>query len=144
MTYIAAERLEVLANARVLNRHSRISTRSFPMRASHIAVISAVLAIPTVGYAQDNGATGGPVGGKVGSDLNSSSPAQPGPSVGHPYGSPPPAGPTAGSAGSIAPGQVVPQNVPITPRPGGGGSAVINGRRVLIDPNTNRVLRVLN
>jgi hypothetical protein len=114
------------------------------MRPSHIAVIAAVLAIPSVAYSQDNGAAGGPVGGKVGADLNSSSAAQPGPSVGRPYGSPPSAGPTAGLAGSIAAGQVVPQNVPITPRPGGTGSAVVNGRRVLVDPNTNRVLRVLN
>jgi hypothetical protein len=114
------------------------------MRASHIAVIAAVLAIPSVAYSQDNGAVGGPVGGKVGSDLNSASPAKPGPSVGHPYGPSPSQGPTAGFAGSVAPGQVVPQNVPITPRPGGTGSAFINGHRVLVDPSSNRVLRVFN
>jgi hypothetical protein len=114
------------------------------MRASHIAVIATLLAIPSVAYSQDSGAVGGPVGGKVGSDLNSSSPSQSGPSVGHPYGSPPQGGPKAGFAGSLSAGQVVPQNVPITPRPGGTGSAVIDGRRVLVDPNTNRVLRVLN
>jgi len=114
------------------------------MRASHIAFIATVLAIPSVAHAQDSGAVGGAVGGKVGSDLNSSSPSQSGPSVGHPYGSPPQGGPKAGFAGSLAPGQVVPRNVTITPRPGGTGSAVIDGRRVLVDPNTNRVLRVLN
>lgn len=114
------------------------------MRASYIGVIAAVLAIPSLAYPQDNGAAGGPVGGKVGSDLNSSSPGQPGPPVGRPYAPPPTAGPRAGFAGSVAPGQVVPQNVPITPRVGGMGSAVVNGRRVLVDPNTNRVLRVLN
>lgn len=114
------------------------------MRASHIAVIAAVLAIPSVAHSQDNGAVGGPVGGKVGSDLNSSSPAQAGPTVGHPYGSPPSSGPRAGFAGTVGPGQVVPQNVPITPRAGGMGSAVIDGRRVLVSPNSNRVLRVLN
>ena len=42
------------------------------MRASHVAVIAAVLAVPSVAYAQDNGAAGGPVGGKVGSDLSGS------------------------------------------------------------------------
>ena len=114
------------------------------MRASPIAVLAAVLAIPTVAYAQDNGAAGGPVGGKVGSDLNSSSPAQSGPSIGHPYGSPPTGGPIAGFAGSVSAGQVVPRNVIITPRPGGTGSAMINGRRVLVAPNSNRILRVLN
>jgi hypothetical protein len=115
------------------------------MRASYIAAIAAVLAIPSVGHAQDNGAAGGPVGGKVGSDLNPSAPAQPGaPSVGHPYGSSVTGGPKAGFAGSISPGQVVPQNVPITPRSGGMGSAFIDGHRVIVDPNTNRVLRVLD
>ena len=109
------------------------------MRASHIAVIAAVLAVPTVGYSQDNG----PVGGRVGPDLGGS-PTQRAPSVGAPYGTPPRAGPTAGFSGSIAPGQVAPQNVPITPQPGGRGSAYIDGHRVLVDPNTNRVLRVFN
>lgn len=114
------------------------------MRGSHVAVIAAVLAIPSVAYSQDSGAAGGPVGGRVGSDLNSSSPGQSGPSPAHPYRRPPSTGPTAGFSGSVAPGQVVPQNVPIMPRAGGMGSANIDGRRVLVDPNTNRVLRVLN
>jgi hypothetical protein len=110
------------------------------MRASHIAVVAAALAIPTLGYSQDNG----PVGGKVGSDLGTS-PTQPGPSVGsRPYGTPLTPGPRAGYSGTLAPGQVVPQNVPITPNTGGNGSAYINGHRVLVDPNTNRVLRVFN
>ena len=106
------------------------------MRVSHIAFIAAVLAIPSIGHSQDNG----PVGGRVGPDLNTSSPAKPGPSLGNPYGASAPTGPTAGFAGSVAPGQVVPQNVPVT----SGGSAVIDGHRVIIDPSSNRVLRVLN
>jgi len=114
------------------------------MRASHVVVVAAMLAIPSVAYPQDNGAAGGAVGGKVGSDLTSSSPGQPGPPVGRAFSRPPAAGPTAGLTGSVAPGQVVPQNVPVTPRPGGMGSANVNGRRVVVDPNTNRVLRVLN
>jgi hypothetical protein len=110
------------------------------MRASHIAVIAAVLAIPTAGYSQDNG----PVGGRVGSDLSTST-TQPGPSVGsRPYGTSPSSGPRAGFAGAIAPGQVVPQNVLITPQPGGNGAAFIDGHRVLVDPNSNRILRVFN
>jgi hypothetical protein len=110
------------------------------MRASHIAVVAVVLATPTVSYSQDNG----PVGGRVGPDLGAS-PTQPGPSIGsQPYGTPLSAGPRAGYSGSIAAGQVVPQNVPITPRPGGMGSAYIDGHRVLVDPNTNRILRVFN
>ena len=132
------------------NRRSRISTRGSSMRASHIALILAVLAIPPVGYAQqDNGPVGGPVGGMMGPG-GSSSPGQPGPSLGSPYGSPTRAGPVTGSSGAIAPGQVgwrrvvvdgVPHNVRVTPRADGIGSAFINGQRVLVDLNTNRVLQ---
>ena len=120
------------------------------MRASHIALILAVLAIPSVGYAQqDNGPVGGPVGGIVGPE-GSSSPGQPHSSLGSPYGSPTQARPVTGSSGAIAPGQVgwrrvvvdgVPQNVRVTPRADGIGSAFINGQRVLVDLNTNRVLQ---
>jgi hypothetical protein len=120
------------------------------MRASHIALILAVLAVPSVGYAQqDNGPVGGPAGGMVGPE-GSSSPEQPRPSLGSPYGSPTRAGPVTGSSGAIAPGQVgwrrvvvdgVPQNVRVTPRADGIGSAFINGQRVLVDLNTNRVLQ---
>ena len=111
------------------------------MRASHIALILAVLAIPSVGYAQqDNGPIGGPVGGMVGPE-GSSSPGQPRPSLGSPYGSPTRAGPVTGSTGSFTAGQIVPQNVPITNQYAGTGIAYINGQRVLVDTNTNRVLR---
>jgi hypothetical protein len=111
------------------------------MRASHIAVIAAVLAIPSVGYAQDSGAVGGPVGGRVGSDL-SASPTRSAPTRG-PYGAPAPLGHPAGYAGAITPGQVVPDDVQVMPRAGGMGSAVIDGHRVLVDPS-NRILRVIN
>jgi len=124
------------------------------MRASHIALIAAVLAIPSVGYAQqDNGPVGGPVGGMVGPEGSSSpgpSLGQSRPSLGSPYGSPTRAGSVAGSSGAIAPGQVVwrqlvvggvRRNVPVTPGAEGMGSAFINGQRVLVDLNTNRVLQ---
>jgi hypothetical protein len=48
-----------------------------------------------------------------------------------------------GYAGAVMPGQVVPQNTPITPQPGA-GTAFVGGHRVLIDPNTNRIIRILN
>ena len=112
------------------------------MRASHIAVIAAVLAIPSVGYAQQNGPVGGPVGGRVGSDL-STSPTQSAPATRGPYGAPAPVGRPAGYAGALTPGQVVPEDVQVMPRAGGLGSAVIDGHRVLVDPS-NRILRVIN
>ena len=128
------------------------------MRASHIALILAVLAVPSVGYAQqDNGPVGGPAGGMVGPEGSSSpeqagpsSPEQPRPSLGSPYGSPTRGAGDRARSSAIAPGQVgwrrvvvdgVPQNVRVTPRADGIGSAFINGQRVLVDLNTNRVLQ---
>ena len=109
------------------------------MRASYIAVIAAVLAIPSLAAAQQDG----PVGGRVGSDLSTST-AQPGPSLApRPYSVPNPTGRAAGYAGAVTPGQVLPDNVQVTPRPGGMGTAFVNGRRVLVDPS-NRILRVIN
>jgi hypothetical protein len=109
------------------------------MRASHIAVLTAVLAIPSVAVAQQDG----PVGGRVGSDLsNSTTQSSPVPTA-RAYVAPNPTGRTAGYAGAVTPGQVLPENVQVTPRPGGMGSAFVNGRRVLVDPS-NRILRVIN
>jgi hypothetical protein len=108
------------------------------MRALHLAIIGALLAIPSVGYSQDNG----PVGGKVGPNLESAPPPPPGSLSTQPYGSPPPAGRPAGFAGAVTPGQVVPHNV--VPRWGGVGSAFVGGHRVLVDPSSNRILRVLD
>jgi hypothetical protein len=105
------------------------------MRASHIALFAAVMAIPCVGNAQQDH---GPVNSRVGPEGPSSL-GEPHPSLG--------AGPTTDSG---APGQIVwrqifvdgvPQNVLVTPRAGGIGSALINGHRMLVDLNTNVVLQ---
>ena len=88
------------------------------------------------------GSVGGPVGGKVGSDLGAS-PTLSAPATRGPYGRPAPVGRPAGYAGAVTPGQVVPENVQVTPQPGGVGSAFIDGHRVLVDPS-NRILRVIN
>jgi hypothetical protein len=110
------------------------------MRASHLALIAAVLATPSAGYAQDQGL----VGGKVGPSLDSSSPSQPGASA-QPYGSPPRAPQERpGFSGSVAPGQVVSKSAPVIVRPGGLGTSFVDGHRVLVDPNSNRILRVFN
>jgi hypothetical protein len=109
------------------------------MRASHIAVLAAVLAIPSLAYAQQDG----PVGGKVGADLNTSTSQPKSAPTTRPYAIPNPSGHAAGFAGSTSPGQVVPDNVQVAPRPGGLGTAYVNGHRVLVDPS-NRILRVIN
>ncbi len=114
------------------------------MRSSHIVLIAAALAIPSIGYAQqDNGPVGGMVGAGGASSL-APSPGQSRPSLGSPYAAPRSPGPRAGLSGSVTAGQVVPRDVLVTPRPGGMGSAWVNGQRVLVNPNTNRIIRVFN
>jgi hypothetical protein len=108
------------------------------MRAFYIAVLAAALAIPSLARAQQDG----PVGGKVGSDLSTSTSQPTAPSA-RPYAGPLATGHKAGFAGSTTPGQVLPQSVQVTPRPGGMGTAYVNGHRVIVDPS-NRILRVVN
>jgi hypothetical protein len=111
------------------------------MRASRLALVAAALAIPSAAYSQDSGL----VDGRVGSDL-STSPMQSNPSMGATgaYHRPPEPGPRAGFAGVTMPGQVVPENLPVFTRQDGSGSAFVNGHRVIVGPNSNRILRVIN
>jgi hypothetical protein len=76
------------------------------MRASRLALVAAVLAIPSAVYSQDNGL----VNGRVGSDL-STSPMQSNPSMGAtgPYHRPLEPGHRAGFAGVTMPGQLFPK-----------------------------------
>lgn len=106
------------------------------MRASRIAVVAALFAIPSVGYAQQDG--------RVGADLSTSTTQQPSPSAAARAFSPPPtSGRPAGYTGMVTPGQVVPEDVQVMPRAGGLGSAFINGHRVIVDPS-NRILRTID
>jgi hypothetical protein len=110
------------------------------MRASHIFIVAAVLAAPSTGHSQDSGL----VSGRVGSDLSAST-TQPGPTFRAPYGTrPEQAGPRAGYSGVVMPGQVVPGNVPVWLGSGGQGTAFVDGHRVLVNPSSNRILRVFN
>jgi hypothetical protein len=108
------------------------------MRASHPALVVVLLVVPSAVYSQDSGL----VGGRVGADLGTST-TQPSPSQGA-YRRPPELGSRAGFAGTVVPGQIVPQNVPITQRPGGFGTAFVDGHRVLVGPNSDRILRVIH
>jgi hypothetical protein len=110
------------------------------MRASSFALIVAVLGLSSLpAYSQDSGQ----VDGRVGADATS--PMQSNPSLGPTgaYRRAPETGPRAGSAGVTMPGQVVPENVFIFTRPDGSGSAVVNGRSVIVGPNSNRIVRVV-
>ena len=110
------------------------------MRHFNLALVATVLAIPSAAYSQDSGQ----VDSRVGPDLSTST-TQPSPSVGSTgaYRRPPELGPRAGFAGVVMPGQIVPQNVPIMPQPGGAGTAWVNGHQVLVGPNSDRILRVI-
>ena len=111
------------------------------MRAPRLALIAAVLAVPSAAYSQDSGL----VDGRVGSDLSTSS-TQPSPSNGlqGAYRRPPEPGPRAGSSGIVMPDLVVPEAVPAFTRPDGSSTAFVAGRRVIVGPNSNRILRVIN
>jgi hypothetical protein len=121
---------------------SHISPRSCQMRTLPIALFAAAVAFPSLGYPQDQGKVGGPVG----ANLESPSSGQPGsPSGGGAYERPLPAPQEKpGYAGAVAPGQVAPRNTAVTPHAGGAGTAYVGGHRVLIDPSTNRITRILN
>jgi hypothetical protein len=120
---------------------SHISLRRHQMRTLPVALFAAAVAFPSVGYSQDQGKIGGPVG----PNLEAPSLGQPSsPSGGGAYARPLPAPQEKpGYAGAVTPGQVAPQNTVVTPHPGA-GTAYVGGHRVLIDPNTNRIIRVLN
>jgi hypothetical protein len=94
------------------------------MRASHLAVMVTVLALPSAAYSQDSSQ----VDGRVGPDLNIS-PMQTSSSLGSigPYHRPLGPGPPAGYSSAVLPGQVVPGNVFIYTRPDGSGSAFVDG-----------------
>jgi hypothetical protein len=103
------------------------------MRASSLALIAAV-GIPSAAYSQDSGL----VDGRVGSDL-STSPMQPSIGSTGAYRRPLEPGQRAGFAGAVMPGQVVPENVPVFLRPDGGSPALVDGHRVMVGPNSNRM-----
>jgi hypothetical protein len=42
------------------------------------------------------------------------------------------------------PGQIVPDSVPVFTRQDGSGTAYVDGHRVVVSPNSNRILRVIN
>jgi hypothetical protein len=109
------------------------------MRISSIALVAAVLAIPSAGHSQDQGL----VGGKVGPNLDSSAPSsalRTLPSASRPVA--PQEKP--GFGGAVSSGQMVPRTTPVTQQWGGAGVAFVNGHRVLVDTNSGRITRVLN
>ena len=113
------------------------------MRTLSIAVIAAALATPSPGYSQENGPVGGRIGANGEPTLGSPSPS----SSMSPYGTAPSATPygTQSFVGYPAgPGSQAPPNLVTTSVPGGLVSGIVGGHRVIIDPTTNVIVRVLN
>ena len=114
------------------------------MRAAHIALAAAILAFPSASYPQDQGL----VDGRVGPGLESSmSSPQTGSSSSwsQPYGVRPRAPQEhPGYSGTVSPGQVANPGTPIVPRPDGTATAFVNGRSVIVEPGSMRILRILN
>jgi hypothetical protein len=110
------------------------------MRVPHLVLIAGLMAIPSAGQSQDSGL----VTGRVGQDASTSTTSAV-PSVGFQggYARPLDFGPRAGFAGAVTPGQVLPRNVPVMIRPDGSGAAIVNGHRVIVGPNSDRIVRVV-
>jgi hypothetical protein len=106
----------------------------------HFAIIAGLLAVSSTGHSQDSGLVSGRVGQDASTSTTSGVPSV-GPLGG--YARPRDAGPRAGFAGTVAPGQVLPPDVPTTLRQDGSSSALVNGHRVIIGPNSDRIVRVV-
>ena len=109
------------------------------MRGLRLALVAVAMAFSSTVYSQDSGL----VGGRVGADLSTSTTQPSPPMTQGPYGRPIEPGPRAGFAGAVMPGQVVPETVPVLPRQDGSGTAWVDGHRVIVGPNSNRILRVV-
>ena len=124
------------------------------MRTLPVALIAAMLVVPSVGYPQDQGLVGGRVGNTPDSSLSAPPPGStslpalpPGsPARALPYGAAPVRAQLQrpNYAASVVPGETVPQNLITMPRPDGFGSTYVGGHRVIVDPNSNRIVRVIN
>jgi hypothetical protein len=114
-------------------QNARFTHRSYRRGTDHLLISAA--------YPQDSGF----VDGRVGPDL-STSPMQSNPAMGPTgaYRRPFEPGPRAGFAGVTLPGQTVPENVSVFTRQDGSGTAFVNGHRVIVSPNSNRILGVVN
>lgn len=113
------------------------------MRPLDVLLVASMLAIPSAGYAQDDPTATRGV-------FAPSQPAvpRPGQSTFTVPGRAPvaiPAQPAVAVPGPASPGQFLPSIIIPTPIPGqpGYGSAMVNGRRAIIEQGTNRIVQYL-
>ncbi len=112
------------------------------MRTLPIAVVAGMLTISSPGSRRTRDWSGARSGQVLNCRRRRNPRFLPG---GNPYGAPPAsAAGTPWLLGYRRAGQVVSPNTPVTQRWGGMGIAFVNGHRVQVDPNTGRIMRVLN
>ena len=121
------------------------------MKATCIAVLAAVLAVPSLAFAQDDsrpaGTVGGALGGAaVGTVVGGPVGAVVGAGVGAIVGSSLPAQPSVVYEQPVVVGEPLPQTIAVYPVPQYRNYeyAIVNNHRVIIDPATRRVVRVID
>lgn len=121
------------------------------MKAICIAVLAAVLAVPSLAFAQDDsrpaGTVGGALGGAaVGTVVGGPVGAVVGAGVGAIVGSSLPARPSVVYEQPVVVGEPLPQTIAVYPVPQYRNYeyAIVNNHRVIIDPATRRVVRVID
>jgi len=121
------------------------------MKATHIAALAAVLAVPSLAFAQDDsrpaGTVGGALGGAaVGTVVGGPVGAVVGAGVGAIVGSSLPPQPSVVYAQQVVVGEALPETVTLYPVPRyrDYDYAIINNHRVIIDPATHRIVRVMD
>jgi hypothetical protein len=123
------------------------------MKTLRIAVLAAAVAVPSLAFAQDQqtnppvGGIGGAVGGAaVGGVVGGPVGAVVGAGVGAIVGSSLPPQPSVTYTQPVVVGQVLPETVTVYPVPQYRqyDYTIINSHRVIIDPRTRRIVRVVD
>ena len=121
------------------------------MKTLHIAVLAAAVAVASLAFAQDDnrpvGGVGGALGGAaVGAVVGGPVGAVVGAGVGAIVGSSLPAQPSVVYSQPVVVGQELPQTVTVYPVPQQRQYeyAIINNHKVIVEPATRRIVRVLD
>ena len=121
------------------------------MKTLRIAVLAAAVTVPSLAFAQDDnravGGTGGALGGAaVGAVVGGPVGAVVGAGIGAIVGSSLPAQPSVTYERPVVVGEVLPQTVTIYPVPQQRQYeyAIINNHRVIVEPATRRIVRVID
>ena len=121
------------------------------MKALRIAVLAAAVTVPSLAFAQDDkravgGMGGAPGGAAVGAVVGGPVGAVVGAGIGAIVGSSLPAQPSVTYTHPVVLGEVLPQTVTIYPVPQQRqyDYAIINNRKVIVEPATRRIVRVID